>query len=298
MKPYYRLTKNIHGWKNIVNFVERENEKYKNDLIFRGINNSKADLSSSFDRIIRSLELHGKRIRKRDRWKWEVFLLYEFKRRAYFYLKETGTPNREDFLEWFSLMRHYGAPSRLVDFTHSFYVALYFAVDRAEYDSCIYGISRKWLVDRVENDPDKLVSKGEFFQEPEVFKERAMVKTDPVLRTPRSFIIPVRPFRSNERIHVQRGLFLCPANVNETFEDNLRRFKKNSEELKNNIFKLIVHKKDYKIIMKKLREMNISRETLYPGLQGFAESLKELLYTEKIGKNRIERFKHFLQKPF
>jgi hypothetical protein len=44
-------------------------------------------------------------------------LLKEFKRRAHFYVN--SLPTHGDVLGWFALMQHYGAPTRLLDWTYS-----------------------------------------------------------------------------------------------------------------------------------------------------------------------------------
>jgi hypothetical protein len=174
-------------------------------------------------------------------------------------------------------MRHYGAPSRLLDFSYSFNVATYFAINNTESDSAVFGVDHQWLVGKVNSslviDPER-----EFFQDPQVFWKYAMIHADAADTERKPFIIPVRPFRSNERIHVQQGLFLCPANVNMTFEGNLRAMFSDLNETKAHIFRIRLKTKLYRRIMDDLRAMNISAETLYPGLGGFAASLKDLLY--------------------
>src|SRR5579884_2606185 len=35
-------------------------------------------------------------------------------------------------------------------------------------------------------------------------------------------VAPIQPFRMNERLAIQQGLFLCPAQVSSGFEDNLQ----------------------------------------------------------------------------
>lgn len=58
----------------------------------------------------------------------EYLLTREFRLRAHHYL--TDLPDDADYLEWWSLMRHYGAPTRLLDWTYSIYVATYFALEK------------------------------------------------------------------------------------------------------------------------------------------------------------------------
>jgi hypothetical protein len=112
------------------------------------------------------------------------------------------------------------------------------------------------------------------FQDRRVFWKFAM-RREPKPPTP--FVVPVRPFTSNERIHVQRGLFLCATDVNLEFEENLLGVAKR-DELRKHIFKLKIPRDSHPDIMKQLRDMNISCETLYPGLEGFARSLRDLFY--------------------
>src|SRR5438093_2893211 len=70
-------------------------------------------------------------------------------------------------LEWLALMQHYGAPTRLLDFTYSFWIALFFAFEEAENDCSVVAL-----------DPSSSATKKEkistrFF--------RRILKTQPIL---------------------------------------------------------------------------------------------------------------------
>jgi len=52
-----------------------------------------------------------------------------FRRQAHNYVASHSLP--KDTLEWWALMHHHGAPTRLLDWTESAYVAAFFALDEA-----------------------------------------------------------------------------------------------------------------------------------------------------------------------
>ena len=59
----------------------------------------------------------------------ESRILRIFKRKAHLLLEHL--PDEDDSFEWLALMQHHGAPTRLLDFTWSPFVAAFFALERA-----------------------------------------------------------------------------------------------------------------------------------------------------------------------
>jgi hypothetical protein len=67
---------------------------------------------------------------------------------------------------------------------------------------------------------------------------------------------------------------MCPGDVTSSFEENLRSLP--GWNKRQNIVKIIIPQRFKKGILDILDGMNISRATLFPGLDGFAKSLNIL----------------------
>ncbi len=242
---------------------------------FRGQGDSRWGLQSSNERV-----MPGSRFRC-DEVTEQTYLLSGFKRRAHHYTPDL--PDKDDDLEWLALMQHYGAPTRLLDCTTSPYVAAFFAVIGAEgnessavwafYLPALRGHAYRTL--RAEDPTFQLCNPSQ----PQNF-------TDLLISVPRErrrnpLVFPVEPFRMNERLTIQQGLFLCPRTLRWGFETNLKVAlidAASRPHLKGaRLYKIVIPGSVRLDLLEELEKMNISYATLFPGLDGFARSLRTSL---------------------
>ena len=101
--------------------------------IYRGQESSDWDLATSLERCC---ERH--KVATGDRPKVERELCREFRRAYHHYALHI--PEKDSVAEWLALMQHYGAPTRLLDFSYSVHVAAYFAVEKAATASAVWAI--------------------------------------------------------------------------------------------------------------------------------------------------------------
>jgi hypothetical protein len=180
-------------------------------------------------------------------------------------------PEAHDNLEWLALMQHHGAPTRLLDWTRSPYVALFFAFEVArEPDGycALWAIDMDWCRQRSREVVEKRACRN---LNPQESLGNATVFNQVFLEATIEFVAPLQPFRMNERLTIQQGLFLCPGSAEAPFMQNLKGL--DNGVLRNSLHKLRIPRGLRAEVLKALARMNIGRATLFPGLDGFAQSL-------------------------
>lgn len=278
---------NIKTMADIIQMLELS-EKY----IFRGQRDATEPLSSTFERATTGLDA--------AKWhKLEKKIMLEFRRRAHHYL--SCLPTDDAHVEWLALMQHHGAPTRLLDFTRSFYVALYFAIEEAKGDAAVWAIDTSYISPQ----PPIFARAVESFYSQEQEEKVNQLIADENTEKVEPAVVPVEPMRQNERLSIQQGLFLFPTILTISFEQNLcgslkvKDFAELHEHKtkKHVVFKLVIAKELHLKIAYWLTSMNITAATLFPGLDGFARSqvihAKLAKYDEKVmGELLREAFKH------
>ena len=83
--------------------------------------------------------------------------------------------------------------------------------------------------------------------------------------------IPLNAFRLNQRLRIQKGVFLVATDVATSFMDNLQTLP--GHDHADHIIKLILPSSVRQEALEQLFYMNISRTSLFPGLDGYAQSL-------------------------
>ena len=221
----------------------------------------------------------------------EKGLLRKFKRHAALYLE--NVPVFDNYMEWFALMQHYGAPTRLQDWTYSPYSAVYMAINDMKRNAEVWSINTTYI----EKSAIKLIRQKSTFKKKKDKDIKEIMSNDSCtfipenfkklfIEKPISFVLPMNPYYLNERLTIQQGLFLCPGDISKSFDDNLSaHFKKDDLKKENiRIFKFENNADLKKEILQRLYRMNMNNAVLFPGLDGFAKSLRTLLafpYSQK-----------------
>ena len=188
---------------------------------------------------------------------------------------------QKDKLYCLSLMRHFGAPTRLLDFTYSRYVAIYFALEYAyedeERSAAIWCIDMSELANKVRT---KNPSVSELIEQRIEDRKRTNETFEPLYMDSKyTFVSSENAVQLHRRLNLQQGVFLCPGNIRKSFEGNLfHPYEKPTRDIRKVIFK----PDDLREAFKKYYRMNLTRESLFPGLDGFAQSMRYQLWLYKM----------------
>src|SRR5262249_34089208 len=107
--------------------------------LYRGQRSARWDLKTSVERSCERRD-----VKPGHRREHEDALFREFRRSYHQYA--THVPDPRAVVEWLSLMQHHGAPTRLLDFNYSIYIASYFALEKAEEDCAVWALRGPWAL--------------------------------------------------------------------------------------------------------------------------------------------------------
>jgi len=239
----------------------------------------------------------------------EKDLLKNYKNNLHLYC---DAPLPEDTLSYLAHMQHHGTPTRLLDFTESPIIAAFFAYenipkfitfDKTEFIA-IWVINISWLkmetIKKLLNDNEFLLKLKNYSElDYELFAEQKNSKLDMKLdeegemlekrffelleqniirffgdffidsEHKSNIIYPIKPSMLTERFRKQRCIFLCSSNLDISFMETLKSYSNFSD----NVFLLRLPKNEREKAFRHFCQHIISRENLFPGIDGFAQSL-------------------------
>lgn len=305
LKAEYVICK-IEVWNDLFQL----SQDFMSHYVYRGQADSKWGLSTSLERLVN--RLHKDYIDPILPFSYEQEGLKEFKLKYPLYANGNVIPSETDNIEWLSLMQHFGAPTRLLDFTFSPYIALFMAIDNFYADYCSLWCVNKYALNNYILNRYRLShgnTKKLPYQEIEDYKyeyANKVVGSGCYTNNEQQGLIPISPHITNKRINAQQGLFVMPVNLKYSFEDSLYSIcgHKEPAEISFDVIKqyshtlqgktsqsdFIIIKFDFPFNLKyqittMLKQINITHETMFPGIEGLAKSMNVLRHKDTMYKS-------------
>jgi hypothetical protein len=243
--------------------VERLNG-LPNNYVYRGHSNSEWPLQSSLERILMKNWCFESAARH------EEFSLQEFKSKFHLYDCENIRPRSK--LAWLATMQHYGVPTRLLDFTESPYVALYFALEsynpHCQCDFAVFAVDYRGVMN---------CSLAHAAERDATFDETGISlhgRQDEVFELVDSagheIAWVAEPTELNARLDRQSGSFLLSVNRGLRIADVLASPLYDGVDL----LKFVIPQSQYPNAFALLRKMNITSKSLYGDLDGLARCIR------------------------
>src|SRR5437868_4310847 len=169
---------------------------------FRGVSNSKWGLQTSLERAWTH----------KDRAVAEQFIVnqYIWKRAAY----RQAFPQPTGTLGTLAEMQHFGAPTRLTDWTKSIFVAAFFAFRHATDAAwcAIWAIDLTWCKAQALAAVQALGGSYARLTIRDDLSDDALIR-DVVMQNKVRTVLPVISYEMNERLVIQQGLLMCSADI-------------------------------------------------------------------------------------
>lgn len=246
----------LPDWRAYKTFVDA----LSNNWAFRGQGNACWELNNAVERTD-FIRLHRQ---------VEADFLAEFQRGARNYLSRDEIPNHT--IEWLALMQHHGAPTRLLDFSWSPYIAAFFAFEHCNLPGGSH--IAVWAMNIAFLKSKSVGLLSQFFNEE--FADNKIGINEQLFekifyQNNCSIVFPVEPFRMNRRYSLQQSVFVSTGNSYEPFMKQLEFL---GSDLTRAVIRIEVPVGEQKAVLRDLQRMNLNRASLFPDLDGYAASLK------------------------
>jgi hypothetical protein len=232
--------------------------------LFRGQSKAKWDLEDSLSRLLKPISYMQAPLDV-EQWAYRKFM-----NQAHLFLDPCGLPEEKSLLAWWGLMQHFGCPTRLLDWTASPFVATYFAVVENENEpGAVWAFDGAAVIDGP--------------TQADVPKARETLSTKDVWNVfwgekqidfVHSFILK----RHNPRIVSQQAAFtVCgtiPREHGEMIMNSCNGLAKCP------LSKIVIDPRLKEVALRRLMKMNITANTLFPGLDGLGRSINEMIKLE------------------
>lgn len=253
----------IDSWEAFQDWEKR----FPRNCCFRGQRKFEWGLQSTLERTVEQYNGYAKLGRSRLSMPTiQNQLIAAFQRAAHLYTKDLPTSNQPE--DWLALMQHHGCPTKLLDWTYSPYVALYFAIfEKSDEDGALWAINLDWL-STVHDILCKLPPQN-------------LLSTNEIRR--HHCIREAYVRQQNHRIVSQRGVLLFTYDVGAITDIDHYPFGKCllsvlltpevSAKESQVMSKICVKKRARLELLEELNRVNVNHATLFPTLDGFARSL-------------------------
>ncbi len=237
----YRVIR-LNSWDE---FVSVSTAAPYHNWAYRGQRDAGLPLSSALSRYLHVFQVDPRAWRDQ-----EERILRIFKRKATNFLQHVPEP--DDDFQWLALMQDHGAPTRLLDFTWSPYVAAFLALHNATVEAAVFACN-----------PFEIQAIKKFeLERPGDFRRHFLSRTG-------SFVWMGEPYAMNRRLIAQSGTFIVPGVLDKPVDDILKQY----PDPRNTLIKFLLPVHIRENAMRELYRMNITQATLFPDLDGLARSL-------------------------
>lgn len=240
----------VHSWAEFAGYISG-----RDGWAFRGQSDASWPLLSALPRRLLHIDVPREQWRQREERATRIF-----RRKAHVYFPDRAV--LDDDLRCLAIMQHHGAPTRLLDFTKSPFVAAFFALEQARGDAAVYALNTPWIW-AAGPDFDPSLTRDEIDPRiPGNFERYFAVNRLPVVWFG-------EPREMDRRLVAQSGLLVVPGILERPLDVLLDEYARGQVLVE----RVLIGRKVRSEVMHELYRMNITQASLFPDLEGLARSI-------------------------